>query len=796
MKNNFISIFLTLILSINLNNYVKSEEFIFKSDTIELKNNGNTVEARGGVKIQGTNNIEITAKNSFYNRLDSKLLLKEKVVFYDKKKNLKIISEEIIYNKSIEKIISIGKTQIQLADKYTIITENIEYFKKENIIQSKSKATLLDKFNNQISTTDFKYLTNKKLFYGNNINMLDADQNNYFFEKSMIDLKNDMLLAKNIEINFAKNIFGNPNNDPRLKGTSLYANNDKTMIKNGIFTSCKKNDTCPPWSLKSSKITHDKEKKTISYKNAWLQIYDKPILYFPKFFHPDPSVKRQSGFLMPGILNSSTSGNSIKLPYFNAISENKDFTLTPRFYFNGDVMVQNEFRQIEKNYENILDFSLKSTKEKNKSHFFSNSKIDLNLSNFDVSNLEINLETASHDTYLKTEKIVTQGDFSSASMNNYLNFNAFNEDLDIMVEFRAYEDLSIANSNDKFEYVYPNFKINKALKTTPDSAGSFNYQVSGFQRKYETNRTEQLLINDFNFLSKHFFSKLGFKNDYSLSFKNSNKDGENSSTYKNGLTSSFYSLLNLNSSVPLIKKSANYENELIPRVSLFISPNKSENITGLDRKINTTNVFSKNRLGLTESLEGGQSLTLGTEYNIKKNNEINILEIDLAQIYRNTNDKNLPTKSTMNNKTSDLLGDIKFKPNKYLDLEYNFSLDNNFKTLNYNMLKSSLSVNNFITTFEFLEENNEIGSTSYILNETSLALSNSSRILFRERRNKETDLKEFYNIMYQYENDCLVAALEYNKDYYTDRDLKPSEELFFSITIIPLSTFNTPSLSK
>jgi len=42
----------------------------------------------------------------------------------------------------------------------------------------------------------------------------------------------------------------------------------------------------------------------------------------------------------------------------------------------------------------------------------------------------------------------------------------------------------------------------------------------------------------------------------------------------------------------------------------------------------------------------------------------------------------------------------------------------------------------------------------------------------------------------------LVASLEYNKDYYSDRDLKPTEELFFSLTIIPLSTFNTPTLSK
>ena len=796
MKNNFIKILLILILSFNINHYVESEEFIFKSDTIEIKDNGNIVEARNGVEIKGINNIKINAKNSFYNNLNSELLLKDKVVFYDNEKNIKIISDEVLYKKKIERIISNGKTQIQLADDYKIITGNIEYLKKENIIQSSSKTILLDKFNNQVNVSDFKYLTDKKLFYGNSISMIDRDKNNYSFENSMINLNNHSLLAKDVEINFAKNIFGNLDNDPRLKGTSLSANNNTTIIKNGVFTTCKKNDNCPPWSLQSSEIKHDKLKKTLNYKDAWLKIYDKPIFYFPKFFHPDPSVKRQSGFLMPGIINSSTSGNSIKIPYFAAISKNKDFTITPRLYFNGDLMVQNEFRQVEKNYKNIIDFSLKNMNGGSKSHLFANSEIAFDLDNYEYSNLEVNIETTSHDTYLKTENIKTQKQFSNNIMSSYLNFDMSKEDLDVKIEFKAYEDLSKSNTSDKFEYIYPNFSINKNLTTSLDSIGSLNYQVSGSQRKYETNKTEKLLINDFIFSSKPIFSKFGFKNNYDLSFKNTNKDGKNSTTYKDNLSSSFYSLLNLNSSFPLIKKTADYEKEFIPKLSLFLSPNKSENIIGIDRKIDNINVFQKNRLGLSESLEGGQSLTLGTEYKINETNGSNILQVNLAQIYRNNNDNNLPTKSTMNNKVSDLFGDIKLNTNKYLDFGYNFSLDNDFKTLNYNMIESTLSINNFITTFEFLEENNALGSTSYLLNETSLALNNNSKILFRERRNKETDLKEFYNIMYQYENDCLVASLEYNKDYYSDRDLKPTEELFFSLTIVPLSTFNTPTLSK
>ena len=58
------------------------------------------------------------------------------------------------------------------------------------------------------------------------------------------------------------------------------------------------------------------------------------------------------------------------------------------------------------------------------------------------------------------------------------------------------------------------------------------------------------------------------------------------------------------------------------------------------------------------------------------------------------------------------------------------------------------------------------------------------------------DLTEFYNLMYQYENDCLKAAIEYNKTFYNDSDLKPEEELFFTLTIVPFSKFNTTNFKN
>ena len=67
-----------------------------------------------------------------------------------------------------------------------------------------------------------------------------------------------------------------------------------------------------------------------------------PVFYFPKFFHPDPTVERQSGFLTPKLNNSNVLGSSINLPYFHVISNNKDLTINPILFSKNIKLIQNE----------------------------------------------------------------------------------------------------------------------------------------------------------------------------------------------------------------------------------------------------------------------------------------------------------------------------------------------------------------------------------------------------------------------------------------------------------------------
>ena len=118
------------------------------------------------------------------------------------------------------------------------------------------------------------------------------------------------------------------------------------------------------------------------------------------------------------------------------------------------------------------------------------------------------------------------------------------------------------------------------------------------------------------------------------------------------------------------------------------------------------------------------------------------------------------------------------------------------KTINSHSISTDISINNFVTSFNFFEDRNELGSTHLISNSTEYQINESTSLKFSTRRNKKISLTEYYDLAYEYKNDCLTAALRFNKSFYQDNDLKPTEDLFFSITLIPLTTYEREIYKK
>ena len=95
-----------------------------------------------------------------------------------------------------------------------------------------------------------------------------------------------------------------------------------------------------------------------------------------------------------------------------------------------------------------------------------------------------------------------------------------------------------------------------------------------------------------------------------------------------------------------------------------------------------------------------------------------------------------------------------------------------------------------------MEEKNHIGLNEYIKSDIEIDVGQSSNIAFNTKRNLLTNSAEFYNLSYNYLNDCLKASLAYRREFYTDRDVEPNNSLMFTISIVPFSNLTTSNWWK
>ena len=751
-------------------------ESIF-ADSFKLDRNKNILNANGNVKIKNDINDYLITGNEFS------------------------------YFKDSEKIISEGKTEAFFQSKYKITSEDVIYQIKENNLSSVKKTKIEDDYSQVYFVENFNYSINQEIFKGEKILIITnynlPKSEKIYFENAIINLAEQKFIAKDTRVNLRKDIFDNSENDPRLKGVSSISDRNTTIVKKGVFTSCKKNDDCPPWSIYASEIKHNKMKKQLIYKDAVLKIYDLPVLYFPKFFHPDPSVKRQSGILIPELNSSNNLGNSVTLPYFKVISNNKDLTFNPTLFDGDTTMLTTEYRAINKKNRILADAgyvngykSNTTNKKSSLSHYFLDIDHDLKLDDFDSSDLKLSLKRVSNDTYLKIfDQHITKSSLRPENfdnLNNSLKLFLNHKDFIFETGIQSFEDLQIENKSDRYQYNLPYYSYDKSVEQNY-LAGNINFNSNGNNYLSETNKLETNIINNFIYNSKDHISDFGLKNNFSLSLKNLNSMGKKTSQYKSNPQMEIAGLFNVDFTMPLEKKSNKSKNILIPKISFRFNPSDMKNYSSSENKIDASNVFALNRLGLSDTLEAGKSITLGLDYNNEKKNNLdqinNYFELKLATVFRDKEENFIPNKSTINKKNSNLFGSISNKFSDNVNIGYNFSMDNDYSTFEYNDLNATISVNNFITKFDFIKERGETGDTNILASSFEYNLNKKNSFKFQTRRNRKLSLTEYYDLVYEYKNDCLTAGIKYKKSYYADNDLKPTENLLFTISLFPLTSY-------
>lgn len=195
----------------------------------------------------------------------------------------------------------------------------------------------------------------------------------------------------------------------------------KMIFRQAVYSPC---NVCkldptkmPLWQLKADKVIHSKTDQLLIYHHARLEMGGIPVFYMPYFRHPDPTVKRKTGFLMPTYGSSSDLGVIASAPFYYVIAPNRDLTLVPIIttkqgpvmvaeyrhrFTDGDITASTSYTQT-RNLKNPPKGS--SLPKGDRWHIFTQGRFDLNDEH--VATFDIN--KASDTTYLRRYPILPQG---------------------------------------------------------------------------------------------------------------------------------------------------------------------------------------------------------------------------------------------------------------------------------------------------------------------------------------------------------------------------------------------------
>ncbi|MEP3654080.1 MAG: LPS assembly protein LptD [Litorimonas sp.] len=181
------------------------------------------------------------------------------------------------------------------------------------------------------------YLETGKVIASGNVVLVQADGSSQYADK--LELSNE--LEAGTATDFVARL---PDGGVTAARFVARGENGEIELYNAYYTAC---EVCeekpnPSWRIKARQVTQDKDSRTVQYRDATFELFGIPVFYTPYLAHPDPSADRASGILAPFFGYSNSTGFNARVPYYWAIDDYTEATITPRLYSKVNPLLEYE----------------------------------------------------------------------------------------------------------------------------------------------------------------------------------------------------------------------------------------------------------------------------------------------------------------------------------------------------------------------------------------------------------------------------------------------------------------------
>ena len=622
--------------------------------------------------------------------------------------------------------------------------------------------------------------------------------NGTIYETSEVTLTNEF---KNV---LALTLFAQFKDNSKIKASKFLKTNEESIFINGEYTPCDcdfKNNEKPIWQLNSSKITHDVNKKTIYFKNVILKIFDFPIFYFPFLSHPDPSVKRRSGFLTPTWSSSSRNGFQSSIPYYFApIDESWDSTFT--LHNKGKHGYINQLNTRKKFNSGYLETNLFQ------------GQVDTNNQNDDTvfagnlnfhSELENNWHVHASGKYTDQDTFMKRYNFdTSLNYKNYIKTSKISENSFSEIEWYKYQNLE-TNSKNNQPNLQPSIKHKLFLNNqNTNSEISLSAHEIKNDEGYNIQRWSGSGVVDYELDKKFIDLILSAETGLDLyAIKNRPSSDVNDNKYLDRFSLGVSVL----SKKDFIFNIGKYDLLMTPKVQIVSmhSTNRKNDVPNRDSsdfRIDHANLFLINQYQGRDNIQTNQRLNFGIDNDLDTDIGSFSLFFGQSQKIGGTNQNIIDTTS---DRQSDFITEIQWMSSKKFNLSYNALLDHHNLETNYTSIELSGEYSNFSYNLIHRSVNKNLISDNSDREEIQFSIGkkiDNWKISYTNKydlNNNDSELIEEEILLdyvgeYMFQ-DCLSLKLSYkNKDGAPDRDILPENSIFLTLSLKNLGDYGLNSL--
>ena len=568
---------------------------------------------------------------------------------------LNVVTDKLVYDARTQTATATGKVYITYGN-YILVATRVVYNKKNDRMRAVGSVHLREPGGN-ILKADIAQLQNK---------FRDG-----FARHLQLLLTNDATLTADY-----------------AKRTDGYL----TVYQHVTYTRCKK---CtlpgggPLWQIRSAQVTHNEKEGVIYHKDATFQFLGADLLWLPKFSHPDPTVKRRTGFLIPKIGFSSTYGVGIEVPYFIKLAENYDLTLRPFLTSKQGPLARATWRHRLKNGEYKVDAGGIYQLNKNivspgnrrfRGFVRTNGDFKINKKwswGWDGTIVSDETFGRRYDIDKRTE-IVNRAHLTGVSGRNFFSAEALH-----------FKGLLANDANKTYPFAVP-FIRHSLLFDKPILGGQLGLDTNIYSIHRRTAFSIDPTSNQANdqtraVIQAHWKRRIVSDSGAVISpfarlradlFINDNLPN---SAKQNNVAARILPTAGIDLRWPMVRSGENGQQVITPVFQFITSPNETNrnkigNEDAVSLNLDYSNIFLHNRFSGNDRFEGGTRVNVGVMYNWMFNNG-GFLRASAGQSYHIAGRNSFTNGSGLGGDYSDIVMGLALQPNQYINLSYQARID-------------------------------------------------------------------------------------------------------------------------